>query len=54
MPTAWLLGFHFEYGASGLWWGLTAGLSFAAISLTGRFVVRGRRGFIALGQENGA
>ena len=52
MPTAWLLGFHFEYGAQGLWWGLTAGLSFAAISLTSRFVIRGRRGFVALNLEN--
>lgn len=49
MPTAWLLGFHLGYGAQGLWWGLTAGLSFAAISLTARFVIRGRKGFVALG-----
>lgn len=51
MPTAWLLGFGLELGAPGLWWGLTAGLSFAALSLTTRFVIRGRKGFVALATD---
>lgn len=32
-------------GAPGVWWGLTAGLTFAAVALVARFVVKARRGY---------
>ena len=37
MPAGWLLGFHLGYGGQGLWWGLTLGLSVAAVMHTLRF-----------------
>jgi MATE family multidrug resistance protein len=37
MPTGWLLGFQLGYGGQGLWWGLTIGLSVAAVMHTLRF-----------------
>ncbi len=37
MPLAWWLGFHAGLGARGLWMGLIAGLSVAAVLLTWRF-----------------
>jgi len=42
-PTAWVFGFTLGWGASGLWWGLTAGLVVASIALAARFVVITRR-----------
>lgn len=42
IPTAYLLGFHTQLAGSGIWLGLVAGLSFAAIGLSMRF-----RGFLA-------
>ena len=42
IPTAYLLGFHTQLAGSGIWLGLVAGLSFAAIGLSIRF-----RGFLA-------
>lgn len=37
MPVAWMLGFRSALAASGLWWGLTAGLAVAALGLSLRF-----------------
>lgn len=42
IPTAYLLGIHTQLAGSGIWLGLVAGLSFAAIGLSMRF-----RGFLA-------
>lgn len=36
-PTGYLLAFHADLGARGLWWGLAAGLSSVALLLTLRF-----------------
>ncbi|MCC7541836.1 MAG: MATE family efflux transporter [Deltaproteobacteria bacterium] len=44
---ALVLAFVLGLGGQGLWWGLTAGLAFAAVLLVARFVVRARRGFTA-------
>ena len=43
LPVALLLCFGFDMGARGLWWGLTLGLVFAAVTLGGRFVVLTRK-----------
>lgn len=32
-------------GAPGVWWGLTLGLTFAAVALVARFVIKARRGY---------
>ena len=37
MPAGWWLAFHLEFGARGMWMGLIAGLSVAAVLLTMRF-----------------
>jgi MATE family multidrug resistance protein len=37
LPIAILLGFSFEMGAPGLWWGLSAGLTAVALALAARF-----------------
>ncbi len=37
-----------RWGPAGVWWGLTFGLVVASVALVARFVVRGRRGFVAL------
>lgn len=42
MPVGWLLAFHGGLGVSGMWVGLIAGLSCAALLLTGRFHLRSR------------
>jgi MATE family multidrug resistance protein len=47
-PTAWVLGFTLDWGARGLWWGLTAGLVAASLALAARFVVITRRPVTAL------
>ncbi|TBU73161.1 NorM family multidrug efflux MATE transporter [Phytopseudomonas daroniae] len=39
-PMAWLLTFHFGWGAHGVWWGLASGLACAAIALTLAFEVK--------------
>ncbi|MFC0398670.1 MATE family efflux transporter [Paraburkholderia rhizosphaerae] len=36
-PTGYLLAFHFDLGARGLWWGLAAGLASVALLMTLRF-----------------
>ncbi|WP_250526080.1 MATE family efflux transporter [Caballeronia sp. GAWG2-1] len=36
-PTGYVLAFHFELGAKGLWWGLAAGLASVAMLMTLRF-----------------
>ncbi len=43
LPLALVLAFHLHWGATGLWWGLLAGLALVAVSLLWRFVaiVRG-------------
>jgi len=46
MPLAYFLGFTMGYGGVGLWFGLAAALSVAAILLTGRFVLRRKFGLI--------
>lgn len=43
LPVAWWLGFEADLGAPGLWVGLIAGLSAAALLLSVRFVRRARR-----------
>jgi len=48
MPTALLLGFTLGFGAPGLWWGLTCGLTVSAVALSTRFVRKARRGYSAL------
>ncbi len=42
LPVAYLFAFPLKYGAVGIWIGLAAGLSAAAIGLAWRFVVRSR------------
>ncbi|SDI10796.1 multidrug resistance protein, MATE family [Pseudomonas flavescens] len=42
-PMAWLLTFHFAWGAHGVWWGLASGLACAAIALTLTFEVKAGR-----------
>ncbi len=48
LPMALLFCFTLGMGAAGLWWGLTCGLTFAAVTLTLRFWWRGTRGYAAL------
>ena len=43
MPTGWVLSFQGGFGMSGMWIGLIAGLSCAAVLLTLRFHLRSRR-----------
>jgi MATE family multidrug resistance protein len=43
LPVAVVLGFTYELGAPGLWWGLTAGLVIAATALSTRFALLTRR-----------
>ena len=38
MPMAWVLAFHMGYGALGLWWGITAGITSVAVLLVLRFL----------------
>lgn len=38
LPTAWWFGFRVEWGPLGVWWGLAAGLIFAAFALVHRFM----------------
>jgi MATE family multidrug resistance protein len=42
IPGAYLFGVLGNFGATGIWWALAAGLAFAAIALTVRFVLRTR------------
>jgi multidrug resistance protein, MATE family len=44
LPAAYLLGFTLGMGAVGIWWGLAAGLTVAAILMTWRFAARDRLG----------
>ncbi|MBC6489484.1 MATE family efflux transporter [Flavihumibacter stibioxidans] len=44
IPLGYLLGFHFEMGAQGMWIGLIAGLSFASFFLIMRFLKMSRNG----------
>lgn len=44
IPLGYLLGFHFDMGAQGMWIGLIAGLSFASFFLIMRFLKMGRNG----------
>ncbi len=48
LPISIALGFWFDWGPQGIWWGLTLGLSLAAIALTARFIYVSRRPFEAL------
>jgi MATE family multidrug resistance protein len=43
LPLGWLLGIHLDYGARGMWIGLIAGLSIAALLMLGRFLRLSRR-----------
>jgi MATE family multidrug resistance protein len=47
-PIAMILGFGYDEGPRGLWWGLTAGLALAAVILTIKFAVISRRPIAAL------
>ena len=42
LPTAYGLAFTGGFGALGVWWGLAAGLAFAAVTLLARFLARTR------------
>lgn len=42
MPAGWLLSFHFGMGAAGMWVGILAGLTTAAIILATRFIYKTR------------
>ena len=48
LPLSWLLAFEVGLGPRGVWWGLTAGLSFVAIALATRFHRRVRPENLAL------
>ncbi len=43
LPVAVALAFGLGWGARGLWWGLTAGLAFAGLTMLARFAVVSRR-----------
>ena len=43
MPTGWVLSFPGGLGVPGMWFGLIAGLTCAALLLTLRFHLRSRR-----------
>jgi MATE family multidrug resistance protein len=43
LPVALLLGFGLRWGAVGLWWGLSAGLTATAVALVARFLVLSRK-----------
>ncbi|TBV08688.1 NorM family multidrug efflux MATE transporter [Phytopseudomonas dryadis] len=49
-PLAWLLAFHFGWGAEGVWWGLASGLACAAVGLTLGFEYKTARLLRPLGQ----
>ena len=42
IPAAYFIGIVGHYGPLGIWWGLAAGLAFAATTLLGRFLARTR------------
>ena len=42
LPAAYFVGIVGRYGPLGIWWGLAAGLAFAATTLLGRFLARTR------------
>ncbi|KAF1070905.1 MAG: Multidrug resistance protein MdtK [Pseudomonas citronellolis] len=42
-PAAWVMAFKFDWGATGVWWGLALGLACAAVSLTWAFEVKIKR-----------
>jgi len=46
LPVALVLAFSLELGAVGLWWGLTLGLTVAAVGQVARFVRRARSGYV--------
>lgn len=48
LPLGWALAFHAGAGATGLWWGLTAGLTTVAVVLGRRFYTRVRSERLAL------
>ncbi len=52
MPAGWLLGFHLGHGGQGLWWGLTIGLSVAAVLHTLRFRKLVKRGVVVDGHSS--
>ena len=47
-PLALVIAFELGFGGPGLWWGLTIGLTLAALGQVGRFVYRARQGYDAL------
>lgn len=53
MPAALGLGLGLGLGPEGLWWGLTAGLTFAAVALSWRFFTRAKRGYASLADPPG-
>ena len=48
LPAGYLFGFTFGFGAVGIWFGLAAGLSVAALLLTLRFMNREQLGLLAM------
>jgi MATE family multidrug resistance protein len=48
MPCVLLFVGPLGFGAPGVWWGLTLGLTVAAVFLVGRFLVKARRGYAKL------
>ena len=51
LPFAIIMGFYFDRGATGMWWGITLGLGIAAVGLMLRFIWKGQRGYSALIQS---
>ena len=43
LPIAFVLSITLGMGVQGLWWGLSGGLAFVAITLTWRFIARSAR-----------
>ena len=48
MTSAYVLGFHTELGAVGVWWGLALGLLFAAVLMNMRYFRRERLGLVSV------
>jgi MATE family multidrug resistance protein len=46
LPIAYLLGFVLDWRGAGIWFGLAAGLGFAAVALVSRFAFRERFGLV--------
>ena len=43
LPSGYLLAFHYEMGAVGMWFGFITGLTFSAVFLSARFLITASR-----------